>query len=85
MGVSYVRLTNPCRKSTIVYSETDDGLTGVREMSGFEAAWIINAQFAPSLARRDLGDCEVLRQLCVHDVFDQGYPWRMATFLPPSL
>jgi hypothetical protein len=54
-------------------------------MSGFEAAWIINAQFAPSLARRDLGDCEVLRQLCVHDVFDQGYPWRMATFLPPSL
>lgn len=72
-------------KSTIVYSETDDGLTGVREMRGFEAAWIINAQFAPSLARCDLGDRGVVRQLCVQDVFDHGYPWRMAMFIPPSI
>lgn len=59
---------------TIVVMETDNGLRGIGETRGMQAAQIINTRFAPALMGQSITDRRALRRLCIPDVFDFGYP-----------
>ena len=59
---------------TIVVLATDDGLVGLGETRGIDAARIIRGKFAPLILGQPDDDIARLRDRCIPAVADYGYP-----------